>query len=134
VFNETVQLSLAEPVMERLVQLSPLNTGTPVPLRPTTVELPLEELLAIANCPACPPAAGGVNFTVSVSVWPGVKVAGRPAPIEKPVPVSVAPLTVTGMVPDEERTTVLLAAEPTETLPKVTLDALTPRIAVAAFS
>jgi hypothetical protein len=70
-----------------------------------------------------------------VSVWPGESVAGRPPPgIEKPVPVNDAPLTVTGMVPVEERTTGCVAAEPTETLPKVTLEALIPKIAVAAFS
>lgn len=48
-FNVTVQLSVAEPVIERLAQLIPLSTGTPVPLRPTTIKLPFEELLAIDN-------------------------------------------------------------------------------------
>jgi hypothetical protein len=134
VFTETVQLSVPDPAIELLVQLRAVSTGTPVALRPTSVELPIEELLAIDSCPAWPPATDGVNFTVSVSVWPGDKVAGNPVPIENPAPVSVAPLTVTGMVPVEERTTELLAAEPTGTLPKVTLDALIPRIAVAAFS
>jgi hypothetical protein len=135
VFTVTVQLSVPDPVIELLVQLSAVRPGTPVPLRPTTIELPFEELLAIDSCPACTPAAVGSNSTLNVNVWPGDSVAGRPSPgIEKPVPVSDALLTVTGMVPVEERTRGCVAAEPTETLPKVTLAALIPRIAVAASS
>jgi hypothetical protein len=41
----TVQLSVPVPVNDPLVQLSALNTGTPVPLRVISVELPLAELL-----------------------------------------------------------------------------------------
>ena len=48
-FNPTVQLSVPDPVIELLLQLSPLSTGTPVPLRPTTVEAPVEELLDSVN-------------------------------------------------------------------------------------
>ncbi len=44
-FNVTVQLSVPEPVIERLAQVNPLNTGTPVPLTPTMVEAPAAELL-----------------------------------------------------------------------------------------
>ncbi len=67
-FNVAVQLSVAEPVMERLAQVIALKTGTPVPLKPTTVELPAEELLAIESCPACTPAVVGSNATLSVNV------------------------------------------------------------------
>jgi hypothetical protein len=135
VFTVTVQLSVPDPTIELLVQLSAVSPGTPVPLRLTTVALPLDELLAIDSCPPCPPAAVGLNSTLRVSVWPGVSVAGRPSPgIEKPVPVSDAELTVTGMVPVDERITECVAAEPTETLPNDTLEALIPRIAVAASS
>ena len=135
VFTVTVQLSVPDPVSELLVQLSAVSPGTPVPLRPTTIELPFEELLAIDSCPACPPAAVGSNSTMSVNVWPGDSVTGRLSPgIEKPVPVSDALLTVTGIVPVEERTRKRVVAEPTVMLPKVTLEALIPNIAVAASS
>jgi hypothetical protein len=133
VFKVTAQLSVPDPVIELLVQLSAVRPGTPVPLRPTTIELPFEELLAIDSCPACTPAAVGSNSTLNVNVWPGDSVAGRPSPgIEKPVPVRDAALTVTGIVPVEERIRGCVLADPTETLPKVTLEALTSRIAVAA--
>lgn len=135
VFTVTVQLSVPDPVNELLVQLNPVSPGTPVPLRPITVEFPFEELLAIESCPACPPAAVGSNSTLSVSVWPGASVTGRLSPgTEKPVPVSDVLLTVTGMVPVDERIRGCVVAEPTETLPKVMLEALICRIAVAAPS
>jgi hypothetical protein len=44
-FSATVQLSVPAPVIDPLLQLSPFSTGTPVPLRLTNVEAPLEELL-----------------------------------------------------------------------------------------
>jgi hypothetical protein len=44
-FRVTVQLSVPDPVNDPLVQLSALNIGTPMPLRLTMVEVPLEELL-----------------------------------------------------------------------------------------
>jgi hypothetical protein len=56
-FNVTVQLSVPAPVTEPLVQLSPLSTGTPVPLRLTTVD----ELLVRESVPAAAPAAVGSN-------------------------------------------------------------------------
>jgi hypothetical protein len=67
-FSVTVQLSVPAPVIDRLVQLSPLNTGTPVPLRLITVDVPLEELLVNVSWPATAPAAAGSNCTVSVAV------------------------------------------------------------------
>ena len=44
-FSVTVQLSVPAPVIEPFVQLSALKTGNPVPLRLTTVDDPVEELL-----------------------------------------------------------------------------------------
>ena len=134
-FNVTVQLSATEPVIVELVQVTPFNTGTPVPLSPTTVELPLEELLATESCPAAAPEAEGSNCTLIAIVWPGARVVGRLAPeIEKPVPDSDAALTVTGMVPVDERTTGCETGEFTGTLPKATLVVLMPRIPKAASS
>jgi hypothetical protein len=67
-FNFTAQLSVPAPVIDPLVQLSPLNTGTPVPLRLTTVEIPLEELLVRFSWPVAAPAVMGSKCTVSVAV------------------------------------------------------------------
>lgn len=44
-FRVTVQLSAPAPVIDPLLQLSPLNTVMPVPLRVIKVEVPVEELL-----------------------------------------------------------------------------------------
>jgi hypothetical protein len=67
-FSVTVQLSLPAAVIEPLAQLSALSTGTPVPLRLTTVEVPLEELLVMVSEPEDAPAAVGSNCTVNVAV------------------------------------------------------------------
>jgi hypothetical protein len=64
----TVQLSLPAPVIEPFVQLSPLSTGTPVPLKPTTVDVPVDELLVRVSDPVTAPAAVGSNCTVKVAV------------------------------------------------------------------
>jgi hypothetical protein len=67
-FRVTVQLSVPDPVIDPLAQLRALNTGTPVPLRLTRVEEPLEELLVRVREPEAAPAAVGSNCTVSVAV------------------------------------------------------------------
>ncbi len=67
-FRVTVQLSVPDPVNDPLVQLSALSTGTPVPLRLTTVEVPLEELLVNVSEPETAPVVEGSNCTVSVAV------------------------------------------------------------------
>jgi hypothetical protein len=66
--NVTVQLSVPAPVNDPLVQLSPLNTGAPMPLKLITVEVPLDELLVRVSCPVAAPAVVGSNCTVSVAV------------------------------------------------------------------
>jgi hypothetical protein len=67
-FRVTVQLSVPDPVNDPLAQLSALSTGTPVPLRLTTVEVPLEELLVRVSEPEMAPAVEGSNCTVNVAV------------------------------------------------------------------
>ena len=67
-FKVTEQLSVPAPVIEPLVQLNPVSTGTPVPLRPTTVEVPVDELLVSVNDPEAAPADVGSNCTVKVAV------------------------------------------------------------------
>lgn len=51
VFTVTVQLSVPDPTMELFAQFNAVSAGTPVPLRPTTVELPIDELLVIDSWP-----------------------------------------------------------------------------------
>lgn len=67
-FSVTVQLSVPVLLIEPLTQLSPLSTGTPVPLRLTTAVPLVEELLVIVSEPAAAPAADGMNCTVNVAV------------------------------------------------------------------
>jgi hypothetical protein len=67
-FSVTVQLSVPAPAKDPLLQLSALNTGTPVPLRLIRVELPLTELLVSVSWPVADPAVFGSNCTVSAAV------------------------------------------------------------------
>ena len=67
-FSVTVQLSVPAPVIDPLVQVRPVNTGTPAPLRLTAVEVPLDELLVSVNVPEAGPAVVGSNCTVNVAV------------------------------------------------------------------
>lgn len=65
-FSVTVQASVPAPVIDPFAQLNTLNTGTPVPLRPIEVEVPLEELLVNVRVPEAAPAVEGLNCTASV--------------------------------------------------------------------
>lgn len=60
-FNVTEQTSVPAPRIEPLVQLSEFNTGTPVPLKFTHVELPVAALLVMFNCPVAAPVTVGLN-------------------------------------------------------------------------
>jgi hypothetical protein len=79
-FSVTVQVSVPATVIDPLLQASPLNTGIPVPLRLTTVEVPLDELLVRVNEPESTPAAVGSNRTVNVAVEFGLRISGKVAP------------------------------------------------------
>ena len=77
----------------------------------------------------------GSNCTFRIAVWPGFKVSGKVAPeMEKPVPVTVAALTVTGAVPVEVRVSDRVAGVFNATLPKAMLVALMLKVGVAALS
>jgi len=67
-FDVAVQLSVPVLVMEPLEQVNPASTGTPVPLKLTAVEVPVDELLVNVSEPDAAPAAVGSNCTVSVAV------------------------------------------------------------------
>jgi hypothetical protein len=132
-FSVIVQLSVPEPVIEALLQERLLSTGLPVPLKLTTVDEPLEELLDSVNCPLSAPAVVGANCTVSEAVWPGFKVNGKVAPeTEYPEPVTAAALTVTAELPVEDNVSVCVVDEPTATVPNETLELLTASVDVAA--
>jgi hypothetical protein len=68
VFSDTVQLSVPALVIDPLLQVKPLNTGCPVPLRLIAVEVPVEELLVRVRVPETVDAAVGSNCTLSVAV------------------------------------------------------------------
>ena len=77
----------------------------------------------------------GSNCTFRIAVWPGFKVSGKVAPeMEKPVPVTVAALTVTGAVPVEVRVSDRVTGVFNATLPKAMLVALMFKVGVAALS
>jgi len=125
-FSVTVQLSVPALVIDALLQLKPLNTGTPLPVRLITVEAPLDELLVKVSEPVSAPADVGSNCTVSVAVEFGLIVSGKVAPEKvKPDPAAVAALMVTATVPVEDRVTVCVVAVFTFTVPKPMLPALT---------
>jgi hypothetical protein len=125
-FSVTVQLSVPAPVIDALLQFKPLNDGVPEPLRLTTVDVPLDELLVKVNDPESAPAAVGSNCTVSVAVEFGLRVSGKVAPeTVKPDPATSASLTITATVPVEDNVSVCVVAVFTLTLPKPMLAALT---------
>jgi len=64
----TEQLSLTAPVSELLLQVNSVNAGTPVPLRLTVAEPPVDELLERLSDPLCEPATVGSNCTVRAAV------------------------------------------------------------------
>jgi len=78
----------------------------------------------------------GSNSTPSVAVCPGVSVTGNVGPDEsvKLVPVTVAELTVTDVVPEEVRLTSCVVGVFSTTLPNGTLVALMLSVGIAAFS
>ena len=94
----------------------------PVPLRLTRLVLPEAELLENVSVPDAAPVVVGSNCTWIVTAMDGFRVTGNVAPVNvNPVPVMLAPLTVTGAVPDEVRVTGWLTVVPTGSLPKLTL-------------
>jgi hypothetical protein len=103
-----------------------LGAAVPRPLRLTTAVLLVEELLWMVSWPAAGPVVDGSNLTLSVTAWPGFRVAGKDNPeIAKPQPDSVAELIVNGAVPVDVNVTGCVNAAPTATLPNIKLPVLT---------
>ena len=133
VFSFAVQLFVPAPVIEPLEQVSPINTGMPFPVRPIIFDLASDEFVDNVSEPDAVPAAVGSNCTVSVAVWLGFKVMGRlSVGTEKPLPVTEAPLTVTGALPVDVTVTDCVACELTFTDPNATLLVLTLRMGATA--
>jgi hypothetical protein len=88
-------------------QLRSTLCGSPVPVRGTvTVEF-VDDVLLMVICPVAEPTAVGSKVSVTVTVCPGLSLAGRlTGEAEKPVPVTARELTVTAAVPLEVRVTV----------------------------
>jgi hypothetical protein len=123
----TVHASVPAPVSDPLLQERALNVGVigacPVPLR---LIVAVAALLLIAIDPAKEPVVAGSKLTVSVAVWPGLRVTGKPKPESpNPVPATDAPLMVSAAVPEEVSVTVFVVAVFRDTLPNATLVALT---------
>ena len=106
-----------------------------MPLRPTaTVEF-VDALLLIVNCPVATPTTVGSNVSVTVSVWPGLRVAGtRTGEPEKPLPVTITEFTVTGAVPLEVSVTVCVVELFNTTAPNEMPVAFRVSAGVAEFS
>ena len=119
----------------RLVLLT-VNCGfaaTPVPLKATVAVLPVVELLLMVSAPVAAPAAVGRNSSCSVTDWLGLSVMGKlPATMVKPVPAIEAEFTVTAEVPDDVSVTEPVTEEPTVTLPKLRVEALSVNCGLAA--
>jgi hypothetical protein len=134
-FSETVQASVPDPVIDELEQANPLRTGMPVPLSAMVAVPFVDELLAMINWPDAAPAVVGSNWTMNVAVWFGLTVSGKLAPeSEKPAPLMDAELMVTAAVPVDDSVIDCEIAEFTATVPKFTLEELSPRAGTAAFS
>jgi hypothetical protein len=103
-----------------------LGAAILIPLSATVTVLPELELLLIVSCPDNEPVVVGLSCTCNVSDWFGFSVAGKlPPASEKPAPLIVAELIVTGDVPVEVRVSDWVVDVFTVTLPKLRLPTLT---------
>jgi hypothetical protein len=115
--------------------LSAPAVESPVPLRVMVAVGFVVALLVIRIAPVAAPAVVGSNVTCSVAVCPGCSVTGAVTPVMvKPVPVSVAALIVSAVVPVEVSVTVWLVDVLRFTSPKIRLLVLTLNAAVCASS
>jgi hypothetical protein len=133
----TVQTSVPDPVIEALVQESTLGVPgvaapVPVPLRLIIAIGLVEEVLVRVSAPVTAPVVVGSKLTVSVAVFPRLRVSGKLTPdMLKPAPVIVPAPMVSGAVPDEVRVTNSgVAAVFTVMLPKARLPVLRLRLEV----
>ncbi len=97
----------------------------PVPLKATIVG-ELGALLTSVKLPLTVPAAAGWNCALNVAVAPGFTVKGKATvPTLNPLPAALIWLMVNAVFPELLTISVWLFAEPTGTLPKLTLPGFT---------
>ena len=115
--------------VEVLVGVTAIATGvlaTPVPDMGTDRLGVTLELLLIRRLPVAAVAAVGLKFTENVKVWPELKVAGKDTGArENPVPVMLAELTTTAVLPIRDRVTVLVDVVRSVTAPNTRLEGFT---------
>lgn len=105
--------------------------ATPVLARLTTAVAFVEELLLIVSAPVAAPVVIGAACTLSVTVFCGLSVRGKLAPLTvNPSPLTFAELIVTAAVPLDVSVTGSVAFAPTVTLPKFRLAGFTVSVAV----
>ena len=103
----------------------PVAADVPLPLKGTVIVGLAVSLLVIARLPVALPVAVGVKVTAIVADCPAEIVFGVVTPLMvNSAPVSVSNEIVTSVAPVLLSTRLLLPFEPTDTLPKLTLDAL----------
>jgi hypothetical protein len=108
---------------------TPVLEDVPVPLNATWEVESALELLAIAICPVYEAALVGSNWTLRVAVCPEFSVSGKLKPdTAKPVPLTVAELTVTELDPEALSVKDWVAALFSSTLPKLMVLELTLRV------
>lgn len=121
--NVAEELSATLPKLKLVVlKVSCGLLAVPVPLKATTAELPVDELLVIVSCPLTAPAAFGVNVTDIVNDWLGFSVTGNvPATTLKAAPFNETVFTVTGVVPEDRSVSDCVDEVFTAILPKLKL-------------
>jgi hypothetical protein len=133
----TVQASVPAPVNEALAQESAERPAveTPEPLKLTTADGLVEELLETVRVPVNEPALVGRNCTLNVADWPGARVTGGVTPDAlKSEPTIEMPEMATDAVPVEVSVTGSVAACPAFALPKARLEVLMLSVGVPGFT
>jgi len=122
-FRVTVQSSACDPRIDPFTQLSPMRTGTPMPLSATEAEFPFDALLAIVSSPLADPDVVGSNWMVIVVLALAPMVIGiLPPPLtENGCPARFSAEISTAADPVFERVMTLLTVLPTATWPKLTV-------------
>lgn len=134
-FKVIEQVSVPAPIIEPLEQLRPVSTGTPVPLKPSEVEVAAVESLVTVSWPVAEPVDVGLNCIVRVKLPFALIVAGRPVcPLaEKDCPLTFSWVTFMGAELSFVSVTLSFAVWPTATAPKATLLEDATRVPVEAL-
>lgn len=126
--TEAVNCCVEPTAVEVLAGVTATETGglAPVPDRATDRLGVTVELLLMARLPVAAVAVVGLKLTVNVRVWPEFKVAGKEAGArENPLPVMLAELTTTAVLPITDRVIVLVDVVPSVTVPNTRLEGFT---------